>query len=240
MGRKRKPPEPKKGAPLWMATFSDLVTLLLTFFVLMMSMANFDDTAKVDAVIESIQEALDPRGYERRLLGSSDQVAFTLETHETQALQPVIVRLREAFSKQVSNDFVKMVEKEQEVRLRLDERAFFRKGSAELHPAAYTVMSDIAGVLATADVSIRVEGYSDLSGDERDNWKLSTDRAVAVVLALRNRGPVDGERIEAVGLGPHHASGTDPAWARRVEIVLKAHDPASRSDLQPLLGGSHG
>ena len=36
--------EPKPGAPLWMATFADMMSLLLTFFVLLLSMAEIDAT----------------------------------------------------------------------------------------------------------------------------------------------------------------------------------------------------
>jgi len=45
MAQKRKPPEPEveAGAPEWMVTFSDCMTLLLTFFVLLLSFSSFDD-----------------------------------------------------------------------------------------------------------------------------------------------------------------------------------------------------
>jgi len=38
----KKPKKSAKGAPAWMVTYGDLVTLLLTFFVLLLSMANMD------------------------------------------------------------------------------------------------------------------------------------------------------------------------------------------------------
>jgi len=223
-----------------MATFSDLVTLLLTFFILMMSMANFEDSAKVEAAIESIHRALRPGGYEPLMPGSAVQKAYTVESRRTQILQPTVARLRDSFSKHLSDDFVKMTEREQEIRLRLDERAFFRTGSASLHPAAYALMADVAVVLADADVQIRVEGYSDRTGDEETNWRLSSDRALAVVLALRDKGPVPGERMEAVGMGPQQNADGDPDWGRRVEIVLTAGDPASRSHLSNLSGEADG
>ena len=45
MGRERKQPEPDEpaGAPEWMVTFSDCMTLLLTFFVLLLSFSSFSD-----------------------------------------------------------------------------------------------------------------------------------------------------------------------------------------------------
>ncbi len=39
---KRKPEEPKKGAPEWQCTFGDLMNLLLCFFVLLFSMSSID------------------------------------------------------------------------------------------------------------------------------------------------------------------------------------------------------
>ena len=39
---KRKPEEPKKGAPAWQCTFADLMNLLLCFFVLLFSMSTVD------------------------------------------------------------------------------------------------------------------------------------------------------------------------------------------------------
>ena len=39
---KKKPEEPPKGSPAWMATFSDLMNLLLCFFVMLFSMSTVD------------------------------------------------------------------------------------------------------------------------------------------------------------------------------------------------------
>jgi chemotaxis protein MotB len=47
---------PPKGAPSWMATFSDMMTLLMTFFVLLLSMANMD-MIKVEAGFKSLRDA---------------------------------------------------------------------------------------------------------------------------------------------------------------------------------------
>lgn len=225
--RPRRPEDPKKGAPLWMATFSDLVTLLLTFFVLLLAMANFDDTAKVEAVLLSIREALGGAGLERKLLElhRAETGQAPIDTPDPQTLKPLEARLRQAMSEHISDDMMRMVNNEEEVRIRLDERVFFKPGSAVLHPSAYAVLSDVGKVLATTEMGVRVEGYADGMGDVKANWELSADRALAVVHALRERGSMDGDRLEAAAFGPHHpgkAVGEDLSWNRRIELVLRA------------------
>ena len=68
--RKRRKSNDEGGATLgWIVTWSDLVTLLLTFFVLMTSMANFEDSAKIQAAVESIRAGFDVRLLSGRACG---------------------------------------------------------------------------------------------------------------------------------------------------------------------------
>ena len=53
---KKKEEEAPKGSPAWMATFSDLMNLLLCFFVLLFSMSSVD-AAKFEMVISSLQSS---------------------------------------------------------------------------------------------------------------------------------------------------------------------------------------
>ena len=52
----KRPEEPKKGSPEWMTTFSDLMNLLLTFFVLLFSMSSVD-VEKFELVVASLQSS---------------------------------------------------------------------------------------------------------------------------------------------------------------------------------------
>lgn len=52
--RKEKPPE--EGAPEWMATFSDLMNLLLCFFVLLFASSNMDEE-KIQRIMASFNQA---------------------------------------------------------------------------------------------------------------------------------------------------------------------------------------
>ena len=208
-----------------MATFSDMVTLLLTFFVMLTSMANFEDVGRVEAVIQSIKQALTMGGFEMQIVNKAEEPAYTDPVRHEQAVQPTVAKLRQAMAKHISDDVVRMSQTPQEVRVRLEERVFFKPGSAELHPAAYALLSDLGHVLAEEEADVRIEGYADGSGDERANWQLSSDRSMAVVLALRERGPVPGDQLEAVALGSFHPGadiGENKDWNRRIEIVLRS------------------
>lgn len=55
MARKKKEEASSSGAPAWMATFSDLMNLLLCFFVLLFSMSSVDQ-GKAEALIESLAQ----------------------------------------------------------------------------------------------------------------------------------------------------------------------------------------
>jgi len=227
--RAKKPEEASKGAPLWMATFSDLVTLMMAFFVMLVAMANFDDVSRVSAVIESIQTALGVDGFDSKLVGTSTAEAFTEAVRRDDTVQPIVAKLREAFQERVSDDFVRMIQEEQELRIRIDDRVFFQPGSTVLHPSAYALIADIAKVLKPVPVDIRIEGFADGSGSEQANWELSLQRALAVVLALREKGPIEGKRLEAVAHGEFHPGATigeAAEWSRRVEIVLNTKDLA--------------
>ena len=53
---KRKPEEAPKGSPAWMSTFSDLMNLLLCFFVLLFSMSSVD-SSKYEELVVSLNES---------------------------------------------------------------------------------------------------------------------------------------------------------------------------------------
>lgn len=56
MAKKKKPEEPSAGSPLWMATFADLMNLLLCFFVLLFAMSSVEES-KFKELAESLSSA---------------------------------------------------------------------------------------------------------------------------------------------------------------------------------------
>lgn len=241
MGRKKKC-ECKKGLPGWMATFSDMVTLLLTFFVMLMAMANFDDTEKVDAVITSIQTDFGMVSFFNKSTGIGKEPSFPSISAQRETQHTINAKLREAFSKHLSDHMIKMTEQPQEVRLTIDDRVFFSPGGTAVNPAAFALLTDVAAAVAGTDIQVAVEGHTDDSGDERVNWVLSAERAAAVVAILMRRG-IEGEKLSAVGRGqfaPGTAISDDPGWSRRIEIIIRGDDVDARDAADSLLRRRNG
>ena len=250
MGRRReKAKEESSGptAPFWMVTYSDMVTLLLTFFVMLMAMANFDEVGRVEAVLESIRLALGAGGRHQTLLGVTPQeLNQPSELQPLDELQPIMSQLRESLSRHVSDDMVRMTRTQTEVRVQLSDRVLFAPGSEELHPAAYALLSGLGETLARHPVQIRVEGHTDATGDAHTNWRLSSLRAVSVVSAMQESGGIDGRQLEANGYGsyrPASPDGGDTTWDRRVELVIQSTSPLAYDAIykvEQLTGGIDG
>lgn len=78
----------------------------------------------------------------------------------------------------------------------------FYTGSAELTESSYPTLNDIANSLANfPNVRLEVRGYTDATGSDDVNTKLSQDRAQTVVQFLVGKG-IAATRLRAVGMGP--------------------------------------
>ncbi len=245
---KKKADAPAAGAPAWMVTYSDMVTLLLTFFVMLLAMANFDDLVRLNAVLESIREALSMGNFNVQLSNDEDMATpWTEEPESNTDVQPVMAKLREALAEHLSDDLIRMTQQQTEIRIMLDDRVLFGPNETSIHPSAYALIGDLASALAEEEVSIIAEGHTDATGTQVENWQLSVDRAVAVVVALQDTGPIPGRRLEARGFSHYRPSdtvqGESSDWNRRVELVIHTDKRSGYSAVEAvneMQGGSNG
>lgn len=227
MRRARKSEGSKTGTPLWMATFSDLVTLLLTFFVMLMSMASFDETRQIQEVMQSFREALQPAGMGDGLISNlrGDQRSDLRRRDVT--FKPLETRDREKGDGQMSDGAVPVADQRSETRLILDHTSYFETGGTALRDEARAQLRTLGQALSDQDVSIFIDGHTDAVGEEGANWSLSMRRAMAVCDALHRDGQIPRERLWARGYGPSRPTARlaeDAARNRRIEIVLSGGD----------------
>jgi outer membrane protein OmpA-like peptidoglycan-associated protein len=131
--------------------------------------------------------------------------------------------LRSAMSSTIAaNDAAIQRNSEQVLTATFKSDFFFDTDSAILKPGAQPELERVANVLNQyPQTRIRIEGYTDPTGSEDYNLKLSQRRADAVRNALIQRG-IDPARLNAIGMGECCPISSDNAANRRVSLVLTA------------------
>lgn len=242
-------PPPKKqkaGAPAWMVTYSDLVTLLLTFFVLLLSMANMDPVRFISASV-SIKKAFginapaSPSEFNIPIMQNVPVVTYSPVIEDTSK------KIHEKVKSQIAslriNDQVELVEKDGDaIILRMSDSILFQKGQSEISPNSYLLLRNIADIIRPLPVLTRIEGHSDdTPGKEvMDNWNISADRAVSVMRFFHRSKLLELDRVSAVGYGDSrpivpNSDDTQRAKNRRVDFVLKLKPPKKASLSSPSL-----
>lgn len=235
--QEKKCPECEEGgAPLWMVTFADMVTLLLTFFVLLLSMASMD-RVKFSAASASIKEAFGTG------VGSSSQSEFKVQSIpsvpstqfapiHSDSIAQIQKRIETEIKALKIQNSVKLIQKDDDtIILRLDEAVLFKPDQARVSPEAYPLLRQIADIIRPIPMRLRIEGHTDntrVPKGERDNWDLSVDRSVSVLRFFTKSKLLPLDRMSAVGYGYERSivpntSEENRAKNRRVDFVLRAN-----------------
>ena len=246
MGRRKKEEaKAEPGAPLWMVTYSDMVTLLLCFFVMLLVYANFETPGKTEAAIQSINNAFGTGGlHQQKIEPPKPDKKSDMKEDSQQQNQKLVEALRSVLAEMNSQNFVRMTVTKTEIRVQLDDIFLFRPGSSKLNSGSLALLSDIAETLGGHPVTIVVEGHADTDGtSEEDNWKMSGARAVAVVTEMRRRKDedgkplIEGKYIEGRAMGQFHPSDIEKGqsrWNRRVELVIRGRNTTALDAIQKL------
>ena len=222
---KRKKKE-NQGALAWMVTYSDMLTLLLVFFVILLSMAIFDKI-KIEKAAGSIKASLG-------VLRQGSKVKIKKETiisedeivEEIQSTDKRISGLINYIESVELKNFISIVKTDRGISVRILDSVLFRSGYAELMNSAVPILEKIASVGKNSPYDILVEGHTDdvpiHSARFPSNWELSTSRAVSVVKFMIRVG-VKPEKLSAVGYSKYHPivpniTPGNRAVNRRVEI----------------------
>lgn len=226
-----------EGAPVWVITFADLATLMLTFFVLMLSFAN-QDIIKFREMLGSVQDAFGvtvAREGEFQAVLMGEGAEQKEKEDETQKLKRQIMEVSSSVKKVADearmSDSVEIQATADGVRVRVKGEAVFKSGSVKIDPGAVKLLNGLADVMKRTKFMVIVEGHTDnvpVRGDGalyKSNWEISGVRASVVARYLMSR-KMDPSRIAAVGYaGIRPLEGNDTpqgrARNRRVEFLIK-------------------
>ncbi len=241
----------QQGAPDWVVTFGDLMSLLLCFFVLLLSFSE-TDRAKYKQVAGSLARAFGVQ-YETRTMTPPKGISMVAKDFD-QELIPIRKRdefvlmqqrkavgerlkaeveesLREMDGMEGMEDLIGVEVGENEVTIRLMGETVFDSGKAVIRQKLLPLLGKIAAVLREQDGEIIVVGHTDnvpiIGGRFKTNLGLSMARAASVADYLLNEGRVAPERVSTMGFGEHRPIDTNDTPKgrqrnRRVEIRLKS------------------
>lgn len=215
--KKQAPPPPCKkdeticeeGLPPWLATFADMMSLLLCFFVLLLSFANQDIT-KFRTLMGSIKDAFgvqikrdeaefaafSPSKYERKDVELNEDNKMLLGM--VLQLKKLIVddpELKEAA--EITSD-------DHGVIMRIPNSLIFRPGTAQFADTAPEVFTKIITFLKEHNFDLVVRGHTDDRFNQPSevypsNWELSSARAGAALRYIIEKGGIQPSRLKAVG-----------------------------------------
>lgn len=217
----------------WLATYGDLVTLLMCFFVLLYSMAVIDQ-GKAKQAIASLNKMgiLSQQGEISSGVGESilENPAIISEQQQMDSIHDEVKKIID--QKNLEND-VEVKNETKGVLIRFKDDVIYDVGSAELKPAAKVILTQISDVLKKYNKNIRIEGHTDSlpiqSGKYESNWELSSARAISVVKFLSSELPLDKrikqQSFEVSGYGefrPIAPNDTDQNRQknRRIEMLI--------------------
>ncbi|TDI83726.1 MAG: flagellar motor protein MotB [Caldithrix sp.] len=235
MSDEKKKPEEEDDAPsspAWMATFADMMTLLMCFFILILSFSSME-LDKFKMAMGSLQGALGTLGVQKKLL--PDQSWFSPNTQNTDQIKENsildhIEKMREQIKKEGLEDKISIEEEGGEVYIQMKDDMMFHSGKAELKPTYFNLLSLIAKTFLADAKQIRVEGHTDnipiQTKEYQSNWELSIQRALNVVRYFVNHENIHPAKLIIAGYGEHkpiaaNDSPSNRAKNRRVLLNVK-------------------
>lgn len=191
----------------WAITFADLALLLLCFFVMLTSFSSRPSPVSAAPVANSTAES--------RGSNSQSKVIGTM--------------LQQNFSSEIAKGWLFVDASAERLRIQFGASEGFESGSDALTSQTVSLIDAMGPMLAEGTAKISVIGHTDdlpiHTERFRDNWELSSARAVSVIRELINRYGVDPSRLEAKSYADTHPVATNDSEAnrarnRRIEIEI--------------------
>ncbi len=218
------------GIPAWALTYADMLSVMLVFFVLLISYSNMD-LIRYRAMVDSLKQAF-----------GAQTPSSPVETPGLPGIAAGATANRLAVEKDLAafvREFgpggpLQILYSPEGLRVRIEGQVLFQSGTANLLPGAGAILSKLAPILAKYPYQIWVEGHTDdvpiATPAFPSNWELSAGRAGRVVRELAALG-VPSARLSAVGYAETRPAvpNTDDAGRarnRRVEVFLSRNTTA--------------
>lgn len=231
--------EEDKGIPSWMVTFSDLATLLLTFFVLLLSMSSMDDKTlkslftnftSASGILNFKEYGEIYRPKDILIEGLYSRLKDTLVVKRSDDPAEIPAETSETFLQEIGSQVV-MENFKNGFKLVFGHQILFDSGSAEIKDEMKSVLGKVARFINVSSFQIYIDGHTDnvpiKSEKYPSNQDLSLARSFNIMEYLVKKEEVPPGLIALAGYGELHpiAPNETPLGRgknRRVEIIFKS------------------
>jgi chemotaxis protein MotB len=249
--------EAEEGAPAWMATFADLATLLMTFFVLLLSFATMD-AQKFRDMAGSVKDAfgVQTEAIAYSAKSSSDLFEQMLKTaeeaakeedsedsSESQAMMSMeqMMAIVEAVFQELGDESVEVIQDQDGVMVRVKGKVIFDSGTANLREEGKPILEMVAKLMERYRFDLKILGHTDSVGISTEkfpsNWELSGSRSSAALRYMIEQG-ASAERLIAVGFADSRPIASNDnhegrSRNRRVEFLFTSPNFSHDGRIQP-------
>jgi len=217
------------SAPFWMTTFSDMVTLLLVFFILILSYSTVE-LEKFRGAMSSMKGALGVMP-DKGSAVSGNKTEFNKSIKEKdEKVKEALENLNKSMKDAGLDGTIELDMDATGIHIRLGDKVLYDIGKAKIKPGAHTILREIAMLISRDTKEIFVEGHTDNVPIKTvkfpSNWELSSARAMSVIRYLHEVEGIEAEKLAAVGHGEFrplapNTTSEGRAKNRRVEIFIK-------------------
>jgi chemotaxis protein MotB len=226
----------------WIATFSDTMTLLLTFFVLLYSFSTVD-AAKFEQIASSLQSVLtgeagttimdlNVKSGEIPLVG--EPMPTTPDSTVNTETEDIYEKVQSFIEEKKLENVVKLKSDDRGVIIQLRENILFESGKAEILEKIKPVLKTISGLVSSFPNDIVIEGHTDnipiRNYEYKNNWQLSSARALNVLeYFVGINDQMHPERFTSVAYGEYQPiapnnNDVNRTLNRRVNILIVAKE----------------
>ena len=212
-----------------MVTYGDLMSLLLTFFVLLVSFSSIQQS-EFQKAMGSLKGALGVLKYKQSPTNLSEINIPRLHGSQKSEFDQMLRQLVDYIKKHGLSDSIKVTRTKDGIGVRIMNPILFDLGKADLKPGVYPLLRKIGEMAKKWPNRIRVEGHTDdlpiHTPEFPSNWELSALRAISVIHFFEDQVGVNPDKLYCSGYGSHkplvpNTSEKNRAMNRRVEIYFE-------------------
>ncbi|RPH51296.1 MAG: hypothetical protein EHM85_07145 [Desulfobacteraceae bacterium] len=228
----------------WMVTFSDLICLMLTFFVMLLTMSSIERKALKDtfSYLQSSTGTVEYSGNRKTKILSEFINKYSEKRDKTAISREQYEALRQSFgdsdeamrnAKNAVKNISRLIDIKEDERglvFSFQENIFFEAGKAGIRKENYEFLDSISDAIDFCSNDILIMGHADdvplHSGEYESNWELSADRGLVTLDYFIRNKRLAPTRFYVGGYGSYRPllpndSPENRSLNRRVEIIFR-------------------